>query len=181
MIPEELKNSAEHFAEEFGGLESLYPYITEEQFLKILVFPGPILVIRPWALEVDLRDYGYSLGKYDVFNHLGEYLYSVENPNNKFGNDARDLESCVRASHGLYLYLRFESENEPVCLLLWCCNRLSDRDLNEYIRTWERFITAQEEIERKYRQQEIIPSYKGKVIRYGAVIIRYNNTVIIYR
>jgi hypothetical protein len=129
----------------FGGVDVLKYYLTQEQIEYILLFGGFVSVVRPWAYELDLSEFGFRpRTPYRVFNSRWKFLYEVRPNDTIFGKDSRDLNVLFNTSHADYLHICFDTPSQPVSGLLWVANQISpDEAERKRRRIVENFKRAQ--------------------------------------
>lgn len=141
-IPAALLPQLERLAVPFGGAAALETRLSEQQLETILLFPGFIRVISPWALEFDLRDHGFIAGGlYSIYNSRFELVYQALSPNGLFGPQPQDAEFAVRAPHAGFGYLCFaDAAGNQQVGLIWVCNELTSQQRQRRVHAWERLV-----------------------------------------
>lgn len=145
-IPQEIGQGLTLIAEEFGGWRELSKFLKLETLQTLVTFPGPVRLVKPWQMEIDLTEYDFiPNSQYSVFNSRWQWLYtcvlskrrlfrSIEGPNpNLFGYDVRDLAATMLVPHSDTLYLSFPSVTGRRVVLLWVANELTPLQLNQWI------------------------------------------------
>lgn len=137
-VPNQFHSYLDRISEAFGGFDQVLNLLPDRDLEYLLTFPGFIHVVKPWAPLIDLREYGYQIdAPYTLLDEHFRFLKRGVAPNGFFGSLSAEVDTLVRASHGSFLHIRFESATQPVLGLLWVCNKLSPQQIKNQVSVWE--------------------------------------------
>lgn len=135
----------EEFSVPFGTWDEIQFNVKQGRLAYIAQFPGPVVILKPWASEVSLTNFGYlANSKYKVFDEQNKFLYSgvaLQDPTDEnnyiFGSYLVDKQYIAR-EYGGVLHLSFNTINGKKTILIWCCTRLNNAQLKNQVDRWEK-------------------------------------------
>lgn len=153
MLPTSIKRYFQNVKSSFQGMENLFDVVDPVILEKLVTWPGFSTLIKPWALEVDLVEFGYVPGStYTIFDKDFNLLYRATSTDGNFGNNESDFEVSKTTNNGDILYIHFQTANGPVLGLLWVVNRIQEDIQNRQLNTWR---SQREHFNRKQTAHEI--------------------------
>jgi len=139
-----IKSVLEQFSVAFGTWNEIQTNVKEGRLAYIAQFPGSVIILKPWSSEVSLTNFGYLANtKYKIFDEQNKFLYSgvalqdsSDENNYIFGSYLIDKEHITK-EHGGLLHLSFNTVNGKKTILIWCCTKLNNSQIESQISAWE--------------------------------------------
>jgi len=137
IVPTDYQGFLRLLIESFGDEGELRKYVSHKTLRELLLFPGFIAVVRPWACTIELENYGFRGGSYRVYDEDWRFQHEVWPENKKFGENYLDIRLLWKVKNGSLLRVFYEGEGDVHGGLLVCQNQLPSRTERYWIRKWD--------------------------------------------
>ena len=135
-LPLPLYEELKEIAAPFGGMAEAGKVLSYSDIRWLLLHPSPVIIVKPWALQLNLKEYGYKEGSlYFVADRNGNSLYSSRSSTGSFGGE-EDLLEILKHPHGSLLQLQFETTAGYSTIILWLYTKFTLAQRREIVQEW---------------------------------------------